>query len=108
MDTQQKATQIIVNLDEDHDFDLTEKEAIVLFSRILKCPPEDIPEDDDDVCEFVDMEADERVEKLLTLMTKAGSNLASMSFNSNRNFVGRNRCLLRRGDRGRGLGEGHA
>jgi len=109
MDTQQKATQIIGALDADHDFDLTEEEAIVLFSRILKCPPEDIPEDDEDVCEFVgdqprlclntqrvvcikflhprllplprlshapqtsplaaDMDASERVGKLLTLMT---------------------------------------
>ena len=65
--TTQKATQIIVDLDTDRDFDLTEEETLVLFKKILK--DDTLDEDDTRVCGFVDANPNERTALLMQMMT---------------------------------------
>jgi len=89
MDTQTKATQIVVALDADHDFDLTDalrnsncsspppdspalhvqEEAIPLFARIRKVDEATIDEEDEELCDFVDAEPLGRVDMLMKLMS---------------------------------------
>ena len=66
-----KAMKIVEALDTSGDGFLSVSEVKVLFSKLLKIPIENIPDDHPEVKAFAGMKTDEMVTKLCKVMTKA-------------------------------------